>query len=320
MTVAPDTAPVGDAPALVVPAPATAPVTAEVVEAARVRARDAARRAGVRLHELHGIDDMRAASGVLDRVWGTGSAAGGTGDQQLDPRLMVALHEAGGYLVGVSAASDAERDEGGRHGAADRELIGAAVGFPRWPEGLHSHIAGVLPGSALRGVGTALKLHQRAWCLERGIRSVLWTFDPLVSRNAHLNLVTLGAVAERYLVDVYGAMDDALNRGDPSDRLLVRWDLLTAERHEVSEPTARVMLHDDAGHPASTSLDPVTDPATGPVKVGVPADIEGLRRTDPALALEWRLAVRDALTTALAAGLTVVGFDDDHHYVLGGRA
>ncbi|MBB2986606.1 hypothetical protein [Terracoccus luteus] len=315
MTVAPDTAAVGDAPALVLPAPATAAVTPEVVEAARARARDAARRAGVRLRELHGIDDMRAAAEVLDRVWGTGSAAGRTGDQQLDPRLMVALHEAGGYLVGVAAtATDADTDDAG-DAPVDGELIGAAVGFPRWPEGLHSHIAGVLPGSALRGVGTALKLHQRAWCLERGIRSVLWTFDPLVSRNAHLNLVTLGAVAERYLVDVYGPMDDALNRGDPSDRLLVRWDLLTAERHEVSEPTARVLLRDEGGHPASTAL----DPAGGPARVGVPADIEGLRRTDPALALKWRLAVRDALTTALAAGLTIVGFDD-HHYVLEGRA
>lgn len=316
MTVAPDTAAVGDAPALVLPVPAAAAVTPEIVEAARARARDAARRAGVRLHELHGIDDMRAAAEVLDRVWGAGSAAGRTGDQQLDPRLMVALHEAGGYLVGVAAtATDADTDDAG-DAPVDGELIGAAVGFPRWPEGLHSHIAGVLPGSALRGVGTALKLHQRAWCLERGIRSVLWTFDPLVSRNAHLNLVTLGAVTERYLVDVYGPMDDALNRGDPSDRLLVRWDLLTAERHEVSEPTARVLLRDDGGHPASTSL----DPAGGPVRVGVPADIERLRRTDPSLALDWRLAVRDALTTALAAGLTIVGFDDDHHYVLEGRA
>ena len=65
------------------------------------------------------------------------------------------------------------------------------------------------------------------------MRCVTWTLDPLVSRNAHLNLVTLGARVEHYLVDLYGPMRDGLNRGDPSDRLLVRWELASAGRREL---------------------------------------------------------------------------------------
>jgi len=269
---------------------------ATLLEAARAQAAEAAAQARVRVRPLHGIHDMRAAAGVLDEIWGTDRS-----DPQLDPRVMVAIEEAGGYVVGVTDAADV--------------LVGAVVGFPRQPEGLHSHIAGVLPGFALRGVGTALKLHQRVWCLERGMRCVTWTFDPLVSRNAHLNLVTLGARVEHYLVDLYGPMEDDLNRGDPSDRLMVRWELASAGRRELVASGARTVLENRDGAP-------VFRPASShdaPLLVAVPRDIENLRRTNPAVALKWRLSVRQALVPALAEGRELVGFDADSNYVLGAR-
>ncbi len=70
---------------------------------------------------------------------------------------------------------------------------------------LHSHMAAVLPQAADRGIGTALKLHQRAWALRHEIDRIVWTFDPLVRRNARLNLTKLGGVGVEYLVDFYGA-------------------------------------------------------------------------------------------------------------------
>ena len=85
----------------------------------------------------------------------------------------------------------------------------------------------MLPTYAGRAVGTAIKLHQRDWALAHGGTAITWTYDPLVARNAHFNLNRLGARPERYLLDVYGELRDDLNRGDPSDRLLVRWSLKT---------------------------------------------------------------------------------------------
>jgi predicted GNAT superfamily acetyltransferase len=158
---------------------------------------------------------------------------------------------------------------------------------------LHSHITGVAPGAQGRGVGRALKQHQREWARAHGLATITWTFDPLVRRNAWFNLVRLGAVGIEYLPDFYGSMSDAVNAGDLSDRLLVRWD--------VTDRPRAVGRQDDT-------------------RCQVPEDIEALRRTDPAAAKEWRLAVRDALLSAMGAGAVVVGITSDGHYRLEHRS
>jgi predicted GNAT superfamily acetyltransferase len=261
-------------------------------------AQAASARAGIEVRVLHGIEEMRAASAVLDQIWEAEDGA-----PQVEPRLMVALSEAGGYLVG---ALDGD------------QIVAAAVGFPRHPTGLHSHITGVLPASSNRGVGTALKLHQRAWCLARGIPAVTWTFDPLVARNAHLNLTRLGATVEKYLIDVYGPMNDALNRDDPSDRLLVRWDLAGFRCGEPDDLGGEVLVDERDGVPVSTQLHRLRSDRRERLLVAVPPDIEFLRRKNPEAAKRWRSAVREAMSTALDTGWVVDGFDRDGRYVLKG--
>ena len=273
-------------------------ISPDAVAKAWSQATVAAERSSATVEVMHDIVDMRAIGAVLDSIWHAESGA-----PEVEPRLMVAFAESGGYVAGVKV---------------DGELVGAAIGFPRHPTGLHSHIAGVLPTHAGRGVGRALKLHQRAWCLERGIDLITWTFDPLVARNAHLNLTRLGVKAPQYLIDHYGPMNDALNSNDPSDRLLVSWDLLTPRPGEPPAGPVHTVLADQAGEPV-----PATDPAPGGadrILVAVPGDIEALRRTDPPLARRWRLAVRDALHGRMAAGWTIEGFRLDHHYVLAAPA
>ena len=107
------------------------------------------------------------------------------------------------------------------------ELLGACIGFfgPPAHAELHSHIAGVGPAGLGRAVGFALKLHQRAWCLRRDVRAIAWTYDPLIRRNGYFNLAKLGARPVEYLRNFYGTMDDAINGGTETDRLLVHWDL-----------------------------------------------------------------------------------------------
>lgn len=248
------------------------------------------------VRELAGIEEMTAASTLWDSIWAREDAG-----HEVDPALMVALSHAGGYLA---AAYDGDT------------MIGAALGFwgsPTDPT-LHSHITGVLPGYAGQGVGSMIKFHQRDWVLERGGRAITWTYDPLVARNAHFNVNRLGARPECYLLDVYGALTDDLNRGDPSDRLLARWSLTTDPPSASDAPAACLVGVQDGAPVARLSLHDL-DPGT-PLTVAVPDDITALRRTDPATASLWRRAVREALAPLLEHGWLVTGFGREHGYRL----
>src|SRR3546814_4199746 len=110
---------------------------------------------------------------------------------------------------------------------------------------MHSHIAGGLPQYQGRGIGRVLKQHQRDWAFAREAGHITWTFDPLIARNAHFNLRVLGARVTEYLVDQYGSMPDEINRGIPTDRLLVTWALAappapTPERDRSEEHTSEL--------------------------------------------------------------------------------
>ena len=156
---------------------------------------------------------------------------------------------AGGYVAGAFDASRGAWSAGSFGVPRPRRRRGRCC-TPTSPAALAVQSA---------GVGFALKLHQRAWCLERGIATVTWTFDPLVSRNAYFNLRKLGALATAYGADFYGEMPDAINAGDRTDRLVVRWDagVARAVAAAAAGPPARrrvgraaVLLDaDDAGRP-----------------------------------------------------------------------
>lgn len=242
----------------------------------------AATASGVVVRELSGLAQPQQAETVLGRIWQAPD------HPPMNAELLRALSKAGSYVAGAFA-----RDE----------MVGVCVGFHSTPAArtMHSHIAGVTAAMAGRHVGFALKLHQRAWCLDHGISLVEWTYDPLVARNAYFNLAKLGARVAEYLPDFYGAMDDGINRDDESDRILVHWELHSAE---VSAACA--------GQPL------VATPTGGAAAswVEVPRDIESLRVADPEEARVWRTKVRDRLLPALAAGGTVAGFDKERGYLL----
>ena len=138
----------------------------------------AAAGAGVQVRPLETLEQMTAACVVFDRVWDIGPDE----VSEVQPALLRALGHGGNYLFGAYRV-----DTG--------ELVGASVAFFTEPLGaaMHSHITGVLPGTAGRGVGAALKWHQRQWALERGLSRITWTYDPLIARNSYFNLTRLGA-------------------------------------------------------------------------------------------------------------------------------
>ena len=226
---------------------------------------------GIDIRPLETVEQVFAASAVLSEVWG-GDRSG------MPPNLLRALAHSGNYAVGLY---DGDR------------MVGASVAFFAAPaaRSMHSHITGVRPDHQSQGLGRLLKQHQREWALARDVGRITWTFDPLVARNAHFNLRVLGTRMTEYLVNQYGPMDDGVNRGDESDRVMVSWAL--------------------AAPPAPT---PADDQVVA--SVAVPHDIEELRRVSPQDAAAWRLRVRDGIVGHLADGLVVGGFDDQRGYLL----
>lgn len=271
-------------------------------------AQRAAEACHITVADLHELTEQRAAADLLCRVWGARST-----DQLINAATIRALAHSGNYVVGAYRAG---------------QLIAASVAFLGLDDGLddqrtghlHSHITGVDRTGQSAGVGYALKQHQRAWSLARGIPAVRWTYDPLVRRNAYFNLHKLGASAREYLPDFYGAMDDGVNTGDTTDRLYISWELaspiaIAAARGHVSDVDPRAIG-------AAVLLDrvddePVVRPADGPtLLVAMPTDIEALRARDLGAGLRWRRAVREVLGSAFTRGYAVRDVTRDGYYVL----
>ncbi|MBO0830997.1 MAG: GNAT family N-acetyltransferase [Actinobacteria bacterium] len=266
----------------------------------------AARTAGVQVREISELDDLEAVYRLYDRIWRPDPK-----NPPVTTELLRALTKAGNYVGGAFDGA---------------ELLGACVGFFSAPPGMamHSHVAGVSSGALGRSIGFALKLHQRAWAMQRGVSQIAWTFDPLVSRNAYFNLVKLGATAVEYLPNFYGDMNDGINGAGETDRLLVQWDLTAAgvvaastgtinpadAGAELNRGAVIALARSDDGKPVAGKL------AGDTALVAVPHDIEALRRADPDCAQQWRIAVREVLAAVMAAGGHVAGFDKSGWYVV----
>ncbi|MGZ5296151.1 MAG: GNAT family N-acetyltransferase [Actinomycetota bacterium] len=260
------------------------------------QAHDAARAADVELRPLTSIEDADRIVGVMIATWG---------EHQLLPREMIrALGDSGNTPWG---AFDGD------------ELIGYVLGwsgvYPNEGLHVHSHMLATLPDRRHHGIGYALKLAQRAYCLDLGISRVRWTFDPLLSRNAHFNLTKLGATADRFLPNCYGEMTDTLNRGERSDRLMIRWDLDRGPAGPARDSGFEVMgrTGDDTSAPSPTQM---RSPAGAPALIRIPREYHDLRRRDRALADTWREATGAAFTACFGAGLIATGFTDDSTYVM----
>ena len=290
-------------------------MTLDVLADADEVAARAAKAAGVVVRELETLGELEAMTALFDEIW---EPDAGNPSMRLD--LLRALTKAGNYASGA-------------YDAASGALLGACVGFfgPPAHAELHSHIAGVVPAGLGRSVGFALKVHQRAWCLHRDVRVIAWTYDPLISRNAYFNLVKLGARPVEYLRNFYGVMDDVINGGTETDRMLVHWDLRSLAASDASAGKPRpASFADERARGAVVALSgdgdglPVPDlplaggplPRTPRLLVGVPADIEAIRLSEPARAAAWRAALRDVLSPLITGGAHVTGFVRNGWYVV----
>ena len=267
------------------------------------RADEAAAAARISIRPLDSIAEVATLDGVFADVWGS------RGHAFVPIELTQAMRFAGNYVVG---AFDGDR------------MVGGSLGFFGEHAGrrhLHSHITGVLPGLQARSLGYAIKLHQRAWALDAGLDEVVWTFDPLIRRNAYFNLAKLGAEIVGYETRFYGdALSDDINAGDESDRGVVRWAIASdrvvarlggAEQPTVQTGDATVILDEDM-----TATPRAGAPGAAALVAWVPPDIVTVRRSDPVLALAWRRALRATMGSAIDDGYVAVAMTRDGWYRL----
>jgi predicted GNAT superfamily acetyltransferase len=243
--------------------------------------------AGVSLQPLTTVEDADLVNEVIRATWG---------GQHMDREVVRALALSGNVSWGAVDGSGT--------------LIGFVLGWAGVDDDglhVHSHMLASLPDHRHKGVGEALKLAQRAQALDQGIDVVRWTFDPMIARNAWLNLGKLGAVIDRFARNFYGDMADSLNEGERSDRLTVAWHLRREPGpHEVTEPAVELLVRVDGELPAPAVSGSRPDRAA---LIELPVDYHEIRTADPVLATVWRDAIADAVEACLDAKMVGAAFD-----------
>jgi len=273
----------------------------------------------VTLRILDNPRDMQAVEELQHVVWSGGETS------VIPAHLLIAAVHNGGVLIGAYPIQESSEDA---------TLIGFVFGFPGFydtPDGprlLHvSHMLGVRPSARDQGVGFMLKRAQWQLVRKQGIDRITWTFDPLQSRNAYLNISKLGAVCDTYYQDYYGELRDELNAGMATDRFRVDWWVNTRRVERRLSRQARTKL--DFAHYSASSAQ-VVNPAryergglviplqddsldlqTGDANillVEIPARFPELRAQAPDLAAAWRDHTRKLFSDLFAAGYLVTDF------------
>jgi predicted GNAT superfamily acetyltransferase len=267
---------------------------------------------GLVIRPLSTPEEMALVEDLQRAVW-TGNET-----EVVPVHMLLAVAQGGGVILG---AFEADRLVGMVFGflgvdAADPERVAMA-------RLKHcSHMLAVHPAARSRGIGFRLKLAQRQAIIRQGIRLATWTYDPLLSLNAHLNIRRLGGVCRTYLRDAYGQMRDGLNAGLASDRFDVEW-WVTSHRVEARlegrRPPLDLVHFLEGGaqriNPAGLRPDGWPEPASAIEPPGanlllaeIPPDFQALRAADLGLAHAWREHSRALFEQAFPLGYLVTDF------------
>jgi len=256
--------------------------------------------------DLRGFEDLKEAEAVEREVWGLA-------DIDVFPTTVaVATLAAGSMWLGAFDG---------------RQMAGFAFAFLAVERGrlsVHSHMLAVREPYRDLNLGYKLKLAQRERALairvqNLRIEEITWTFDPLQSKNAHLNFAKLGVISESYRPDFYGPETSSVLHRNSTDRLWVSWPLNSkrvrdrvqgiSNRGELIEVLSRLqplVRFNGDGKPVPTDLSAALQRQR--IAIEIPSDINVVEGKDPALAREWRQATRWAFTESLQAGFFVAEF------------
>lgn len=244
--------------------------------------------------------DYEACIALQEATWGTGFS------ELVPMALMIVSQRLGGVAAGAF-------DDDGSLAGFIFGLSGIENGVPvHW-----SDMLAVRTDCRGQGLGIRLKSYQRNAVLENGIRRMYWTFDPLESRNAYINLARLGIVAREYVENMYGHTDSPLHRGIGTDRFVALWQL-DAPRVErrLAEEGSPPAIEDLAEVPRVLDCTPGSPsgwpepetrdtPSASEVLAAIPSDIQALKSASPELAVRWRVATSSVLQSYLSNGYEV---------------
>jgi predicted GNAT superfamily acetyltransferase len=247
---------------------------------------------------LHRVEELRQCERIQEAVWGNVGVSG---------ELLAVTQKYGGVVLGAVV--------GGK-------VVGCLYAFLARRHGklIHwSHIMAVERGSRNRGLGYRMKLAHRRLALAQGIKSICWTYDPLQSRNAALNITRLGARVEEYIPDCYGRFPSAIEKGLPSDRFVVDWRITSAgvEKRLREGPPPRQC--DPARLPRANETRLNAQGLIENVRVHlglraprllveIPSDTDAMRSRSLKLARRWRADTRRIFQHYFAAGYRVEDF------------
>ncbi len=262
------------------------------------------------IRSLETVEEMYAIEKLMDDIW-----HGGASDN-VPHHILIAMINNGGLALGAF-----EKEE----------MVGFAFGFPGISQTIQgiqvrhcSHQMGVHPVHRGKNIGFALKKAQWQMARQQGLDLMTWTYDPLLSQNAYLNIARLGAICNTYKRNEYGEMIDGLNAGIASDRFQVDWWLNTkrVSKHLDEENRVRLRLRHYREAEAQILFTPEADsnsglllapkryapPSSKLLLLQIPSDYQSLRETDLSLAQSWRFFTREIFEESFDAGYIVTDF------------
>ena len=236
----------------------------------------------IAIRQLFKLEEFESVLNLQKIIWGFQ-------DIELLPlRFLVVASKIGGHVFGAYEGE---------------EMAGFCFAIPGIKPGgqayLHSHMLGVLPAYHNAGIGRSLKLRQREEAIERGIKLIEWTFDPLELKNAFFNIERLGAIIRRYQENQYGLTASPLHGGLPTDRCIAEWWIASSRVQAILEGQSRTITESE--------------------RISYPADIAVIRRTERERARAIQRSNGEKFQAAFAKGLAVTGFErssDESSYLL----
>jgi len=249
-------------------------------------------RAAVRIRPLASHDDYDACVTLQREVWGSEY------DEAVPASLLQVVPNIGGVVLGAFNG--------------ERQLLGFVFGLTgvKNDQVVHwSHALGVRESARNLGIGRQLKDYQRAELARLGIRSMYWTFDPLIAKNAHFNLNRLGARVVEYVPDMYGTTKSPLHHGLATDRFVVVCSTspTITQLRQVSDRTPNTLVLTDTT-PSPEAGETELPPA---VWIEVPTDFNQVLEASPSIAATWQTAIRRHFQWALRNRYRVTGLHLD---------
>lgn len=241
----------------------------------------------VDLKYIYDPDEVGKIIPVISSAWGMASVGTLTKD------IVCAMRYHGGVVIGAYE---------------DGKMVGMHFSFPGYRKGkvyLYSHMTGVISDLKYSGIGYMLKMKQKEWALDNGYDLIAWTHDPIMSMNANFNLRKLGTIARSYEENFYGSMEDEINRGIPSDRIVSEWWI---KKEKSADTSGYVTLNPfeseyDFGFSNVEHDEPVR------IRVKIPRDFTEMKKINKDTAVKWRMYLRETLENLFSRGYVAVSFD-----------